>query len=274
MKTIIVPVDFSNTSVNAAYYAADIAQQIHADIILLHVLALPIIASEVPLPAESCKIAQEEAKDSLQQIKEKIDNYCNDKLSITYRTTFDSFLDEIEGFNQQHDLFAVIMGTNGSGAAEAFFLGSFSLAAAKHLHYPLIVVPPGYQFKPIEKVGLACDMKNVLDHIPIKDIRAVFDNFKAKLVILYVSKPTEKMYPEVLRESKFMQICLVQYRPEIRIITNDDIKEGLEDFAHKAGIDLLLLLPKERNFPDNIFHKSITKKMVLQPRMPVMIVHN
>jgi len=273
MKTIIVPTDFSAASINAAYYAAELAMHTHAEITLLHVIAMPLTVAEVPLPTDSIEIAMGEANRSLKELKEKLESYSNDKLCITFRTTVNSFLGELENFNRQKKIFAMVMGTSGAGATEAFFLGSFSLAAAKHLARPLIVVPPGYRFREIRKIGLACDMRNVSETVPFQGIKDIFEYFPAKLEILYVSKPKEKMYPQVLTETKFMQNNLAWLHPEIRITTNNDIKQGLEDFVSKNSIDLLMLLPKERNFVESIFHKSVTRKMVLHPEVPVMIVH-
>jgi hypothetical protein len=81
------------------------------------------------------------------------------------------------------------------------------------------------------------------------------------------------MYPDVLTESKFVQNSLASLHPEIKITTNDDTREGLSEFVDKSGLDLLIVIPKERNFMERIFHKSVTKKIVLHPMAPVMILH-
>lgn len=274
MKTIIVPTDFSDSSVNAAHYAAEMAQHIHAEIILLHMLPLPLTASEIPLPSDSYEMALDEANISLKRLKNQLEQYSNNKLIISFKTSTNSFMEEIESINRQKkDIFAMVMGTSSGGATQAFFLGSFSLSAARHLTYPVIVVPPDYRYKDIEKIGLACDMKEVSDSIPKDSIHTLLDNYKASLDVLYVSKPNEKHFPEVLSESKFLHIWLKQYHPNISITTNNDVKQGLEDFVQKNNIDLLLLLPKERSFIENLFHKSVTQKIVLHPAVPVMIVH-
>jgi nucleotide-binding universal stress UspA family protein len=273
MKNIIVPTDFSPASVNAAYYAAELALNIQADIVLLHALPLPITVSEVPLPPDSYKLSEAEAQLSLKELQQKLETHTNDKVCITCRVTTDSFAGEIENFNKKPNIFAMVMGTSGAGATEAFFLGSFSLTAARHFTHPLIVVPPGCTFQGIHKIGLACDMHNVLETVPFPAVKALFKQFDAKLEILYISKPGEKMYPQVLIQSKFMQDHLVALHPEIRITTNEDIKAGLEDFVQKSGIELLILVPKERNFVERIFHKSVTENMVLQAAVPVLILH-
>ena len=271
MKTIIVPTDFSDVSFNAAVYAVEMALHLHSDIVLLHILSLPVTVSEVPLPLESYEICMEEANRSLEEWKEKLGS--NREINIRCLATTENFAEQIQSFDGGKGPFAVIMGASGSGAAETLLFGSFCLTAIKHLRCPVFVIPSGYTYKIIEKVGLACDMDNVLDHIPIKGIRAIFEHFDAQLEVLYVNKPSEKMTPEVLRESKFIKICLVGYRPEIRILSDENVQNGLEGFVRHNHIDLLLLLPKERGFMEALFHKSVTREMALHPGIPVMIVH-
>ena len=53
MKTIIVPTDFSEISNNAAFYAAEMANAIKADILLSHIVSLPMAMSEVSIPPET-----------------------------------------------------------------------------------------------------------------------------------------------------------------------------------------------------------------------------
>src|SRR5215203_5723074 len=49
VRTIIAPTDFSDVSYNAALYAAKLAEDLHAQIILLHVMELPIAVAEFPV---------------------------------------------------------------------------------------------------------------------------------------------------------------------------------------------------------------------------------
>jgi len=49
MKTLIVPTDFSPVSINAMNYAADMALNIDASLLLLHVYQIPVTFTEVPV---------------------------------------------------------------------------------------------------------------------------------------------------------------------------------------------------------------------------------
>ena len=49
MKTIIVPTDFSPIATNAMNFAADMAANIDASVMLFHVYQVPVSMSDVPV---------------------------------------------------------------------------------------------------------------------------------------------------------------------------------------------------------------------------------
>lgn len=271
MKTIVVPVDFSEVSVNAALYATDMALALHADLILLHVLPLPVLVADVPVPLNLDGMSSEEATLLMKSLTDRLAKRSNDKLCITSQIHTGNFREEMKQLGKWP--FAVVMGTAGAGYTEAFFLGSFTLMAAKTLECPLILVPPGYSYRRIRKIGLASDMKAVAGTVPFDTIRNFVTHFDAALELLYISRPGENMYPEVLQESRTLQDGFAGLQPATRITTHEDIQEGLGLLAEKEDIDILVLVPGERNFIAALLHSSMTKKMILQPQLPLMIVH-
>lgn len=273
MKTIIVPVDFSEVALNAARYAADLAMHTHGVLKLVHVLPMPVLIADVPIPYNNDDISLEEANKSMDELKEELQRRTNDKIAISGAVSEGTFYTQVEGMLAPGANNWIVMGTNGAGAVEALVLGSNTLFAARHFSCPLIIVPPGSRYKKIENIGLACDMKNVSETVPFDHIKTMLHEFNARLYVLYVSKPDENMYPSVLSETKFMQINLSGVHPDFRIITNGNIAEGLAYFVGKTNIDMLILIAKERNFVENIFHKSTTKSMLLHPDIPFMILH-
>ncbi len=274
MKRIIVPVDFSVEALNAAYYASGLARHIHADILLIHFLPLPIAISEVAVPLEDYHQITMEAEASLVCIKNELSDLQNDKINIGHKVTSEGFLDYIKSLNlKDHEPFIMVMGAKGRSMVAAQLLGSFSLMAAKHLRHPLMIIPKECNYRGIAKIGLACDMKNVSATLPTESITALVKLFNASLDILYISDPNERMYPGVLVESKIAQDILAHLHPAMRISTNENVEDGLSEFSLKAHIDLLLVIPKERNFIQKLLIKSISHDLAIHPHTPVMLLH-
>lgn len=273
MRTILVATDFSVASFHAAHYAVDMALDIHAQILLLHVQSLPLIISEVPIPFDSSPNPFGDAEEELSKLRHHLEKRSQGKIAVTCQVSMGNFSDAIKSINNGAAPFAVVMGSVGAGVSDNIFMGSFVMMSIASLKAPLLIVPPEAAYKTIDKIGIACDMVNVTETVPFEQIKEVFKCIKATLEVLYISSKDENMYPNVLTQTKFMQINLSGLNPQLKIGTNENIREGLIEFVDKSNIDLLLLIHKVYNFMESLFHKSTAKQMVVHPKIPVMILH-
>ena len=70
MNTILVPVDFSPASRNAAVFAAELAKVLHTRLLLFHAYMLPTPISEVPYAMVTVDNLQ---KENEEQVKKEAD---------------------------------------------------------------------------------------------------------------------------------------------------------------------------------------------------------
>ena len=165
------------------------------------------------------------------------------------------------------------MGTQGKGAVKRFVLGSNTIAAIRHLSYPLIAVPPKAKFTGIKKIGLACDMKKVIPTIPAREIKQLVEQFKAELHVIYVNSEGDPMHvPETVEESAFLQEMLEKLHPVYHTLNNPDIEDGISKYAKKHNFDLLIIVPKKHGLLETIFHKSHSKQLILHTQVPAMAI--
>jgi nucleotide-binding universal stress UspA family protein len=274
MKLIVAPTDFSDFSLNAVNYAADLAASTHASLSIVHSCPLPTAFTEVPLPSETLTRLREDAEKQMQILKEKMRARTGGSIRL-YTEIWDGMvIPPLRDYCEQVKPYAVVMSTQGAGAVERFLFGSNTIAAMKHLPWPLIVVPPDAAFKTIKKIGLACDMKNVVKTAPVGEIKLLVKEFGAELLVIHVNAEDEQSYDEdIINESGLLQEMIDELHPSYHFLNNTGIEEGLSDFAEKHKLDLLLVVPKKHNLISRIFHKSQAKKLVLHTNVPVMAVH-
>ena len=67
MQTIITPVDFSDISINAVNYAADMAMNLNAKLLVLHAIGLPVNVNKIFYESSTAEI---EAEQKLNNLKE------------------------------------------------------------------------------------------------------------------------------------------------------------------------------------------------------------
>ncbi|HEY0175113.1 MAG TPA: universal stress protein, partial [Pedobacter sp.] len=52
---------------------------------------------------------------------------------------------------------------------------------------------------------------------------------------------------------------------------HENIEEGILDFADEHAVDLLIAVPKEYNFLERIFHRSLTKNLAYRTHLPLLV---
>ena len=271
MKTILVATDFSPAAENAVNYAAEMALTINADILLLHVYQVPVAYLEVPIAVglDDIRIGAEQ---QINQLKEQLGKKTTNKLHIETAVRMGSFFVELKDVCKSVNPYIVVMGSQGKTAAEHLFFGSNTVYTLKHLAWPVMAVPDGVIFSSIKKIGLACDLKKVIDTIPINEIRMLVRDFNAELHVVNTGSDKE-FKPEVVFESGLLQEMIGPLKPDYHFITNENTDLGIIDFAAKNHIDLLIIFPRRHSLFDKVMHKSHTKQLVLHSYVPVMALH-
>lgn len=274
MKTIVTPTDFSAISLNAVNYAADLACVISTNLSLIHVCAIPIAINEVPVPAYSIAELVTGAEEQMKLLKEDIMHRTRDRIKIITVVKQGDVVLGIDDYCASVDPYAVVMGTESTGAFESFLLGGKTISAMRQLSWPLIVVPPDVKFASLRKIGLACDLKKVVETVPVKEIKSLVKEFHAAFHVLHVSTESEDSFSaETVEESGWLQEMLGELNPKYHFINDTDIEKAVNEFAEKNNLDLLIIIPKKHTLISKIFQHSHSKRLVLHTHVPVMAIH-
>jgi nucleotide-binding universal stress UspA family protein len=271
MKTIVVATDFSAAALNAANYAADMAAAINASLLLLHVIPAAVTYTEIPVIINDDEMLRHK-ENEINELKVQLLTRVKSKINIDTEVRMGTFFHELELVCENIKPYTVVMGSQGTTAAERFLFGSHTVNAMKDLMWPLITVPPGSKFSAIKKVGLACDFNNVVERVPVDEIKMLVKDFKAALHVLNTGK--EKVFdPEIVFQSGLLQQMLEGLKPFYHFISDENVDGGIIDFAEKNNIDLLVVLPKRHSLLNKLIHKSHSKQFVLHSHVPVMVFH-
>ncbi|HEX6848800.1 MAG TPA: universal stress protein [Chitinophagaceae bacterium] len=274
MKTIIVPTDFSPIATNAMNFAADMAVNINASIMLLHVYHVPVSMTDVPVVLVSADELRKSSESKLLEIKEALTHITSGKIRIYTEARLGDVTDELEEVCKSIRPFAVIMGTRGASGVERVLFGSNTLTAIRHLTWPVIVVPPGKEYgSGIQKIGFACDFEKVVETTPIQFIKNMVKEFGAELHVLNVDYESRHFKPETPEESLMLHTLLEGLNPNYHFINHRDIEDGINEFVEENNIDLLITIPKKHKLLDSLFKQSSTKQLITQSHVPVMCVH-
>lgn len=274
MKTIIIPTDFSPIATNALHYGMDMAKSVNASILLLHVYQVPVSYSDVPIMLVSVDELKKSAEEKLALLKAEVEHITSGAIKVYTEAKMGNVTDELETLCNKIKPFAVIMGSKGTTGLERVLFGSNTLSAIKHLTWPVICVPPGKNFgNGIKKVGFACDFRNIVETTPAAAIKDFVKAFNAELHVLNVDYHDQHFKPETPEQSALLHTLLEEVKPVYHFIEHKDIEDGVNEFAEKNNLDLIISIPKRHKLLDGIFKPSSTKQLVFQAHVPVMCVH-
>lgn len=273
MRTILVPTDFSAIATNALHYAIEMANTIKTNLMLLHVYQVPVSYTDAPIVMVSVDELRHAAEKRMEQLKEMVRKIVRPEQKVYTETRLGNITDELESICEKIKPFAVVMGTKGASAFERVVFGSNTLSAIRHLHVPVICVPPGKTFgKGIKKIGFACDCKEVVATTPTRIIRDLVKNFDAELHVLNVNTDG-KREEEKPEQTVLLETLLSDLHPEYHFLEHTDIEDAINAFAEKNNLDLVISIPKQHKLVEKIFRKSSTRQLVYESHVPVMCIH-
>lgn len=279
MKNILVPTDFSEAAKNAAIYALHFAKQVKAGkIVLYNAYQQPVVMDADITPAPLELLDFNELKNISYQGLENFKAQLQPQLAgsgIAIETIGDyNTLDE--GFKDVCNSFAIdviIMGVTGGGSFDEAVMGSTAVDIARHSVIPVIVVPPGVSFTPIETVLLACDFKKVVETTPVEPIKHILDETKAKLFVLNIDHNNKNFSAETPFESLMLDTLLHGYNPEYQFVDSTDFVQAINNFAEEKSADLVITIPKKHGFFEGLFKRSHTKQLAFHSHVPLMVIH-
>jgi len=96
MKTLIVPTDFSPAAINAANYALDMALEINAEVLLLHVYQIPVAITDTPLPLIDIDELKLIANERLDKHRKELEHIASRNIKITTQSALGNMSDELD----------------------------------------------------------------------------------------------------------------------------------------------------------------------------------
>lgn len=269
MRCLLVPVDHTEISTNAARYAADLALAIDADIHLLHVVAVPVTPAEIPAGFLYEQLEKDGAT-VLKWLYDELRARTKEQVTITTRQEIGGVAYVIAQRCKQLQPFAVVMGAP-QGSFWRAIGGSPAIDAARHLPYPVLVVPANATFHRIGRIVLAAEPDKIDTGLPvtIAFLKQLRDLFAARFDVINVEINNNgggKKFPE----SYHWKEALSEIYPELHFLQAADLSEGINQYLGKTGSDWLMVFPQKHPWLE--FHKSRSARLVAHSQVPVLSI--
>lgn len=260
MNRIIIPIDFSETSLNAARFTAKmLAGKTDCVAVLYNNYETEddhdvVIGYQESLKKEFLHAGVLNVEYEHEMGGDLIENIT--RLAHTSRATL------------------IVMGITGKSEVRQAMFGSNTLKLVDKNLYPVMIIPPDAVYKGINNVAFASDFKDVEATTPAALISAVLEMFNPMLHIVNVNKDHYVSLTEEIEASKVaFRTMFKSFKMEFYFITRNDFYEALDNFITDYKIDVLLTIPKHQSNAVSLFKSSHTKRLAYHSRIPILAAH-
>ncbi|NUO00544.1 MAG: universal stress protein [Saprospiraceae bacterium] len=279
MKKILVPVDFSDASLNALNAACHLAVRTHARLYILHVNEMaPYILSvpryDFPAAAVAAETYNKEADERIKALQSVILNTPGfGQLHVEIAVKEGLMISVINETVQEAGIDLIVMSTLGASGWKEVFVGSNTERVIRHAACPVVVIPDYIDELKIKRVlvptTLKPDQKGVFAMVKAwQDLM----NFEAHL--LYINDPLNTLAPgdvetakdDLVKQSGLHKTSLHRYGQTLYE------EEAIQHYAYETKADLVVMGTHQRHGLSHFLFGSVTEDTVNHTHVPVLAV--
>jgi len=288
VQRILVPIDFSDYSVNACRYAIGLAEKLNAEIKLMHVYYNPVVNS-MPLTDtyyyqvnmdEIIREIELRAKSNMEEfyrdLKEKIevDNIQGVKLDYTLVRGVAS--EEIITKSEEYKPDVIIIGTRGQGERENDLIGSVTAKIIEDTKVPVLVIPEDSLYQGVATINIMYTTNfDDSDFKALKKLMYIMSLFEFRLYCVHIgnekNSTLDKAKMNSLKEKLYNQYS--DYEIECSLIQEENFLKGMQEFIREKKIDIISLVTHKRNLISQLLNPSIARKVLFHTNIPFLVFH-
>lgn len=267
MAQILIPTDMSEGSRKAVLFALDAfgAEQ--------NRFTLLLSVGDVPRPS----LVPEFIRFVKQQAREELDAFTAEIRALHPGKTLDiqdvvangSVFAVVQRYTEENPVDMVVMGTRGEGGALKW--GSNAEVVARNAGGPVIVVPPEWEAGPIGKILYADDREEVADLKTLLPLVQLAKHYGAGIDFVHVNKDevVRGLEPGSAGNSDIFK----GIKTSTASTAGTNVTESLALLADSGDYGMLAVLHRKLGWLDELFHRSVAKRMALNTTVPLLVLH-
>lgn len=275
MKTIIVPIDFSEYSEYALQAAAILAKKYEARILAVHMLELATVHA-YGKETESDRIAK--ALFYTKRAENEFETFLNkpylEGIPVTPIIRHYKVFSELGAIAADKKADLIVMGSKGSSGLSEFFIGSNTEKVVRHSEIPVVVIKhPPTDWK-IEKVVFATDFSDRSVACFQKAVQ-LLEPLQVELQLLHVNLPNESFMSTDEIEEKTKHFLHqadgdLKRLSDVYYVSDKSVEDGIMKYASRVDADLVAITTHGRTGLSRFFQGSISEHIVNHGKIPLL----
>ena len=265
MKTILIPTDFSENSLNAFEFAADFFNQAENKFLVCNVYDIPRGGTSglFTLLQQLKEQAEKNMEEFMSMLSAK---YADKHFNLDSRVLQGNFEDAVAYLAEKVEADFVVMGTKGSSGIKDKLIGSNAASVLKTIKLPVFAIPTNYNKAAINQICFSYDGAAV-DQNDVKLMLEVAKQHELPIKVLHVNLKNDspiQNWPE-------LEKLFGQHKALLQEVAAENYEEGL-----KIGIegekDMLVLIRRKKSFWEWLINDSDTQKVIKHFQIPIMVL--
>ena len=269
MQNILVPVDFSPVSRNAAIYAAELAKKFNAKLLLFHAYMLPTPVSEVPYVMVT---ADEMQKENEEFIKKEADHlHKTYQVEVEWQVRIGIASDEVKALAKEKNADLIVMGMKGAGGLDKI-IGSTTTNVIRKLKVPVLVIPEKATYQQILHITYAYDLNDPSGAALFQPLLELASGYQSRFSLLHVHAPSEGG----VDTGAITALEQIFNGRQVSFVTTEDsnVTRGISSYLAQHPSELLAMIAHRHNFFERVFSKSNTTAMAYETSIPLLVLHD
>lgn len=281
MKNILIPVDFSDHSLNALEYVQNLYADISCNFFVLHIsdyIDQPVYHEK--LDGEGNLQLIKEAPPSRRQLNDFMqyveDNMANDNHRYIALHEHGFFIETLKKNLDLHKIDLVVMGTKGVTGLREKIIGSNTGDVITKVKCDILAIPKNAKFKALKELAFPTDFNIFYSHKILNTITEMLEIGNGNLRVMNVSKKEIDLNTAQNQNRDYLYDYLHESFPgrnSFHTITNKRVNAAIQCFVESRDIDMIIMVAKNLNFLQQVFFDSLVEKISFHTNVPFLVLH-
>lgn len=276
MKRVLIPIDFSEDSLNAMKYGIAMANHLNANVRVMHVKTGLEYAPVFAKNQLEYKLNKE--VDSWMQDLQKTfsDDYLVPGGKFDYKIREGNVVNEIANQAKYDDSSLIVVGSHGESGFQSRFIGSNAYRLVAHSPCPILVVNKGMQWEHgVRKVVVPIDFsKASRKKIPI--VTGVSKSFNAKVYLVGLRQSKFKFLLDrvnlFMRQVERYMVNNADLTVEKHVLFGKKLVQQIIDYTEEVNGDLVTVHVHHSSNPLSNLFRPFANELINNSSKPVLVI--
>jgi nucleotide-binding universal stress UspA family protein len=209
-------------------------------------------------------------KDSIPPLHDLIKSEGYEHLDVKHAMEEGETIETILRVAKENECDLIVMGTTGAKGLKELFMGSVAGEILENAHCPVLVVPDSSTFDgKIDQIAFTTSYKEE-EKKALQKLTEIAADFDAEIHcinvdIAHTSELTNQM-------AAFKADVQGYDKMTFEVLEGNDVKKAIFDYLAANPIDIIAMVTHKRNFFEELFNFSKTKRLVYHSKTPLLAI--